>query len=110
MTLIPIKSEKPLKVFTRAAIEDMLMDLVEREGERTKPMHQRGKKEKKERDEATDDADEDRVKTSELASEMHGEPTPVELDDEDFSDEGTADFKDKFVPKKKKPVKKSKKE
>lgn len=107
MTLIPIKTDKPLKVFTRAAIEDMLMDLVAREDDRTKPMHKRGKKEKRESDEATEDADEDRVSNAELHAEMKGEPTPIELDDEDFSDEGTAEFKEKFVPKKKK--KKSKK-
>ena len=77
------------------------MDAVMAEKERSLPIHKRGKKEKSEKDEATEEADEDREKLADLAEEQHGSPAPVEMDDEDMSDEAMDEIESKAEPKKK---------
>ena len=93
--------KNPFKKFTKSALIEMLEDAVMAEKERSLPIHKRGKKEKSEKDEATEEADEDREKLADLAEEQHGSPAPVEMDDEDMSDEAMDDIESKAEPKKK---------
>ena len=96
--------KNPFKKFTKSALIEMLEDAVMSEKERSLPIHKRGKKEKAEKDEATEEADEEREKLADLAEEQHGSPAPVEMDDEDMSDEAMEEIESKIpkpAPKKK---------
>lgn len=96
--------KNPFKKFTKSALIEMLEDAVLAEKERSLPIHKRGKKEKAEKDEATEEADEEREKLADLAEETHGSPAPVEMDDEDMSDEAMDEIESKAAkpaPKKK---------
>lgn len=96
--------KNPFKKFTKSALIEMLEDAVMAEKDRTLPLHKRGKKEKAEKDDATEEADEEREKLADLAEEQHGSPAPVEMDDEDMSDEAMEEIESKVAkpaPKKK---------
>lgn len=97
--------KNPFKKFTKSALIDMLEDAVMAEKDRSLPMHKRGKKEKSEKDEATEEADEEREKLADLAEEQHGSPAPVEMDDEDMSDEAMEEIASKAEPEPKKKKK-----
>jgi signal transduction histidine kinase len=61
-----------------------------------------------EEDEATEEADEEREKLADLAEEQHGSPAPVEMDDEDLSDEAMEKIESKAEkPKSKRKNKKA---
>jgi hypothetical protein len=77
----------------------MLEDAVIAEKKRSLPLHKRGKDAPAEKDEATEEADEEREKLADLAEEQHGSPAPVEMDDEDMSDEAMDEIKSKAAPK-----------
>lgn len=79
--------KQPFKKFTKSALIDMLEDAMLIEQERSKPLHKRGDPKKREKDEATEEADAEREKLADLDEEMHGSPAPIEMDDEDLSDE-----------------------
>jgi DNA-directed RNA polymerase subunit K/omega len=98
--------KNPFKKFTKSALIEMLEDAVMSEKERSLPIHKRGKKEKAEKDEATEEADEEREKLADLAEEQHGSPAPVEMDDEDLSDEAMDEIESKAKPAPKKKPKK----
>lgn len=95
--------KNPFKKFTKSALIEMLEDAVMAEKERSLPMHKRGQKEKTEKDDATEEADEEREKLADLAEEHRGSPNPVEMDDEDMSDEAMEKIESKVA---KKPEKK----
>jgi len=96
------------KKFTKSALVEMLEDAIATELEREKPEHKRGVDEKKKKSSASEEADEERDDLADLHEEQHGSPDPIELDDEDMSDEAmhkiesAADSKSKS----KKPAKK----
>lgn len=90
--------KNPFKKFTKSALVDMLEDAIIKEKERSLPMHKRGKVEKAEKDEATEEADEEREELADLAEEMHGSPAPVEMDEEDMSDEAMEKIESKAKP------------
>lgn len=92
--------KNPFKKFTKSALVEMLEDAILAEKERSLPMHKRGQKDKVEKDEATEEADEEMEKLADLAEETHGKPEPVEMDDEDMSDEAM----EKIESKAKKPA------
>ena len=92
--------KNPFKKFTKSALVDMLEDAILAEKERSKPLHKRGMESKVEKDEVTEEADEEMEKLADLAEEKHGKPAPVELDDEDMSDEAM----EKIESKVKKPA------
>ena len=79
--------KNPFKKFTKSALVEMLEDAIMTESERSLPMHKRGKKDKSDKDDATEEADEEMGKLADLAEEKHGKPSPVEMDEEDMSDE-----------------------
>jgi len=91
--------KNPFKKFTKSALIEMMEDAILSEKERSLPMHKRGKKEKVEKDEATEEADEEREDLADLSEEMHGSPAPVEMDDEDMSDEAIEKIESKVKPK-----------
>jgi hypothetical protein len=96
-----------LDKLTKTALREMLEDALFRETQRSKPMHKRGG-EKKEKDEATEEQDEESEKVADLDEEMHGKPNPVDMDDEDMSDEAMEDFdREAEEDSKKKPKGKS---
>lgn len=95
--------KNPFKKFTKSALVDMLEDAILAEKDRSLPMHKRGKVDKYEKDEATEEADEEREKLADLAEETHGKPAPVEMDDEDMSDEAIEKIESKAKPPAKKP-------
>jgi hypothetical protein len=96
------RRDNPFKKFTKSALIEMLEDAVMTERERSLPMHKRGK-EKAEKDDATEEADMEREKLADLVEEKRGSPNPVEMDDEDMSDEAMEKIEDKVAdaPKKK---------
>jgi len=96
--------KSPFSAFTKSALVDMLEQAVTVERDRALPMHKRGKK-STEKDEATEDADEERKKLADLAEEQKGSPAPVEMDDEDMSDEAMEEIESR-APKKKTAKKK----
>jgi len=79
--------KNPFKKFTKSALVEMLEDAILMEKDRTLPMHKRGEKGTPEKDEATKDADAEREEIADLKAETNGEASPVEMDDEDMSDE-----------------------
>ena len=91
--------KNPFKKFTKSALIEMLEDAVLAEKERSLPMHKRGQKEKVEKDDATEEADEEREKLADLAEEQRGSPNPVEMDDEDMSDEAMEKIESKVAKK-----------
>lgn len=95
--------KNPFKKFTKSALVEMLEDAIIAEKDRSLPMHKRGKLDKYEKDEATEEADEEREKLADLAEEKHGKPAPVEMDDEDMSDEAMEKIESKAKPPAKKP-------
>jgi hypothetical protein len=97
--------KNPFKKFTKSALIEMLEDAVIAEKKRSLPLHKRGKDAPAEKDEATEEADEEREKLADLAEEQHGSPAPVEMDDEDLSDEAM----EKIESKAEKPKRKTKK-
>ena len=92
--------KNPFKKFTKSALVEMLEDAIIAEKDRSLPMHKRGLKDKAEKDEATEEADEEMGKLADLAEETRGKPAPVEMDDEDMSDEAM----EKIESKVKKPA------
>lgn len=99
--------KSPFKKFTKSALVEMLEDAIMAENERSLPMHKRGKKDKPEKDDATEEADEEMEKLADLAEEQHGKPSPVEMDDEDLSEEAMEKIESKAASKGKKVAKKS---
>jgi hypothetical protein len=79
--------KNPFKKFTKMALVEMLEDAIMAEKDRSLPMHKRGQKDKVEKDQATEEADEEREDLADLVEEKRGKPTPVEMDEEDLSDE-----------------------
>lgn len=104
--------KQPFKKFTKSALVEMIEDAVMNERERSLPAHKRGKKERREKTPEEEDADEERDDLADLDSEMHGEPEPVDMDDEDMSDDSMEKIESKIgrVGKEKKPKAKSKKD
>lgn len=95
------KKKNPFEHFTKSALVAMLEDAVSTERERSKPMHKRSAgDEPEEKDDATEEADEEREKLADLAEETHGKPEPVEMDEEDMSDEAMDGLKKKIAGKK----------
>lgn len=99
--------KNPFKKFTKSALVEMLEDAIMTEKERSLPMHKRGQKPAVEKDDATEEADEEREKLADLAEEKKGSPAPVEMDDEDMSEEAMESIESK-VADKKAPKKKAK--
>ena len=93
------REKNPFGKFTKSALIEMLEDAVFAEKERSLPMHKRGKTERPEKDEATEEADEEREKLADLAEEKKGSPAPVEMDDEDMSDEAMDEIESKVAKK-----------
>jgi hypothetical protein len=75
-----------LDKLTKTALKEMVEDAIFREAERGKPAHRRSK-DKPEKDEPARDADEEGDALVVLVEEMRGSPSPVDMDDEDMSDE-----------------------
>lgn len=88
-----------------SCVRRLLEEAVMKESERSLPIHKRGK-ERKEKDDATEEMDEENDKLVELDRER-GEPSDVEMDDEDMSDEAMEEIK-KVSSKSAKPGKKPK--
>lgn len=99
--------KNPFKKFTKSALVDMLEDAITAEKERSLPMHKRGKKPDLEKDDATEEADEEREKLADLSEETNGAASPVEMDDEDMSDEAMEKVEPAFAKPKAKPSDKS---
>jgi len=97
-----------LKQITREGLMNIIEDMVEKELERSKPVHKRGKKEKSEKDDATEEQDEESQKTADLNEEMRGKPNPVEMDDEDMSEEAMDELMGEGEEEESKPKKKKK--
>ncbi len=100
--------KNPFKKFTKSALVEMLEDAIMTEKERSLPMHKRGKKEKSEKDDATEEQDEESQKTADLNEEMRGKPNPVEMDDEDMSEEAMDELMEEDEEEESKPKKKKK--
>lgn len=103
------RRDNPFKKFTKSALIEMLEDAVMAEKDRSLPLHKRGQKEKPEKDDATEEADEEMGKLADLKEEKNGKASPIEMDDEDMSDEAIEKIESKVKPKAKegkKPVKK----
>lgn len=100
------RRDNPFKKFTKSALIEMLEDAVMAEKERSLPIHKRGGKDKIVKDDATEEADEEREKLADLSEETHGSPAPIEMDDEDMSDEAIEKIESKA--EKAKPKKKAK--
>lgn len=88
------------------AVRRMLRQAILREQNRSLPMHKR--KSEKElddvaKDEATEESETEGAKTVALNEQQKGAPAPVEMDDEDMSDEAM----DKLTPPKKAKKKKA---
>ena len=61
------KKKNPFEHFTKSALVAMLEDAVSKERDRSLPMHKRGEKdEPEEKDDATEEADEEREKLAEI--------------------------------------------
>jgi hypothetical protein len=87
-----------------SAVRRMLRHAISKEKNRSLPMHKRkpdGKLD--EVDDATEEAEEENEKLADLAEEGKGKPAPVEMDDEDMSDEAM----ETLEPPKKKAKKKA---
>ena len=84
----------------------MIEDAVMTERERSLPAHKRGKKERREKTPEDEDADEERDDLADLDSEMHGEPEPVDMDDEDMADDSMEKIESKIGKPKKADKKK----
>jgi hypothetical protein len=97
--------KNPFKKFTKSALVDMLEDAIATEKERSLPLHKRGQKTAVEKDDATEEADEEREKLADLAEESKGAASPVEMDDEDMSDEAMEKLEPPAKVKKKAPKK-----
>lgn len=82
-------------------IRDVLDETLDNEFKRRKPLHRRDEVKKSKKDADTKESDEENEKLSALAAER-GEPAPLPLDDEDFSDEATDNLKKKSKKKKSK--------
>lgn len=87
-----------------SAVRRMLRQAISKEKNRSLPMHKRKPEgEAAEVDDATDEAEEENNKLADLAEEGKGKPAPVEMDDEDMSDEAI----ETLEPPKKKAKKKA---
>lgn len=93
---------------TRAGLKEMLEEALMREARRSKPRHRRDE-ESREKDGADEEQDEEMEKLADLAEEQKGSPSPVEMDDEDMSDEAMEDIVAESDKGKKKPASKKKK-
>lgn len=100
--------KSPFSAFTKSALVEMMEQAVMTEQERMLPMHKRGKKDRGDKDDATEDADEEREKLADLAEEQSGSPAPVEMSDEDMSDEAMEEIESRMPKKKAAPKKKRK--
>ena len=100
--------KNPFKKFTKSALVEMLEDAILMEKDRTLPMHKRGEKEKPVKDDATKDADEERESIADLAEETNGAASPVDMDDEDMSDEAMDVISSRVKKKTDKPKAKAK--
>jgi hypothetical protein len=98
----------PFKKFTKSALVGIIEDALMTEKERSLPAHKRGKKDRKAKDDSTEDADRDREDLADLHEEMKGSPAPIHMDDEDLSDE-SMDVIESELPKTKKSKKSPKK-
>lgn len=98
-------SKNPFKKFTKSALIEMLEEAVLSDSERTKMSHKRGDGPDREKSESAKDEDDEREKLADLHEESHGKPTPVEMDDEDMSDEAMDKLKKRVADKPKKPAK-----
>lgn len=95
--------KQPFRKFTKSALIDMIEDMVNSESMRSRPIHNRSEEdddEDDEKDEATKDADVEREKLADLAEETRGKPNPVEMDEEDVSDEAMDKLKKSVTAKK----------
>ena len=90
--------KNPFKKFTKMALVEMLEDAILSEKDRTLPLHKRGMKEKVAKDHATEEADEEREDLADLVEEKRGKPAPVEMDDEDMSEETMDKIESKIKP------------
>jgi hypothetical protein len=95
----------PFKKFTKSALIEMLEEAAASESKRTKMSHKREDDSDDEKDESAKEGDEEREKLADLHEESHGKPTPVEMDEEDFSDEPMDTLKKRLADKPKKPTK-----
>lgn len=100
--------KNPFKKFTKSALIEMIEDAVMTQKEQSLPMHKRGLKDRVAKDHATEEADEEREDLADLHEEKHGKPAPVEMDDEDMTEEAIDALEKKVVktnaPKKTKNV------
>lgn len=92
--------KKPFHKFTKSALIEMLEDAVMAEKNRSLPAHQRKDKDGAPKHDAEEEADEEREKTADLAEETRGKPAPIEMDEEDMSDEAMDKIKKKADAKK----------
>lgn len=100
--------EFDLSDLKEAAVRRMLRQAILREKNRSLPMHKRKgesdiKEEAEDVDEATEEADEEASKLATLHEDQKGKAAPVEMDDEDMSDEAM----ETLEPPKKKAKKKA---
>lgn len=87
-----------------SAVRRMLRQAISTQKNRSLPMHKRKPEDEvDEVDDATEEAEEENEKLADLAEESKGKPAPVEMDDEDMSDEAM----EKLEPPKKKAKKKA---
>lgn len=91
--------KNPFRKFTKSALIEMIEDAIHEEAERSLPSHKRGQKEKSDKSPADDEQDSEREKTADLVEESTGKPTPVEMTDEDMSDEAMDSIKKKASKK-----------
>lgn len=87
-----------------SAVRRMLRQAISAQKNRSLPLHKRKKEDEIEDvDDATEEAEEENEKLADLAEESNGKAAPVEMDDEDMSDEAM----EKLEPPKKKAKKKA---
>lgn len=86
-----------------SAVRRMLRQAISAQKNRSLPLHKRKPESETEVDDATEEAEEENEKLADLAEESNGKAAPVEMDDEDMSDEAM----EKLEPPKKKAKKKA---
>lgn len=95
--------EFDLTDLTNSAVRRMLRQAISSQKNRSLPLHKRKAEDDVETDDATEEAEEENEKLADLAEESKGKAAPVEMDDEDMSDEAM----EKLEPPKKKAKKKA---
>lgn len=98
-------AKNPFKKFTKSALIEMLEEAVMSESDRSKMSHKRSDGPDHEKSESAKDEDEEREKLADLHEEAHGKPTPIEMEDEDMSDESMDKLKKRVADTPKKPAK-----